>query len=346
VAETTTPAASVAEVVRRAGELEADGDWSRAIDLLADANRADRADELEMALANLRMRAFAPMLAAGVPLLDPPPATAEPPVGPSGLPETTTGALTGGSLRSAIAGHGALVVRNALTAEQAAWWASAIDRSLDAREATREADPTTRSSWWQPLAVGPELENGLARKWIRVGGGTLLADSPRLLAALLDLYTDLGLRTVIGEYLGGRPILSANKCTLRRVALDATGGWHQDGAFLGQHVRALNVWVALTPCGVDAPGLALVPRRFDEIVETGTGGSYFDWAVGPEVVTEVAGDAGVVRPVFAAGDMVLFDEYFLHCTYVEPSMTAPRHAIESWCFAPTAYPEGHVPLVW
>ena len=94
----------------------------------------------------------------------------------------------------------------------------------------------------------------------------------------------LGLRTIVSDYLGGRPVLSANKCTLRRVSVKTNGDWHQDGAFLGRGIRAINMWLTLTPCGVDAPGLDLVPRRFDAIVETGTGGAYFDWAVGPEVV--------------------------------------------------------------
>ena len=37
-----------------------------------------------------------------------------------------------------------------------------------------------------------------------------------------------------------------------------------------------------------APSLDIVPRRFEEVVETGTGGSYFDWAVGPAVVEDLA----------------------------------------------------------
>lgn len=345
--DTTDP---VTDLVRRADELERDGRWADAIDLLATANRAQRADELELALADLRRRSFTP-LAAEAPSLDAPPRDAaspglEPSLGPSGLAEISLAELSEPVLSAAIQGHGALLVRRAIPPELAHNWAADIDRCLEQREATR-ADPAHRSSWWRPLPVDDEAaEHGLARKWIRAGGGTLLVDSPRLLAALLDLYEHLGLRTVVAEYLGGRPVLSANKCTLRRVELDATGGWHQDGAFLGQHVRALNLWLALTPCGVDAPGLDLVPHRFDEIVETGTVGSHFDWAVGSDVISNVSGEVGVVRPRFDAGDLLLFDEWFLHRTAVDPAMTRARHAIESWCFAPSAYPHGHVPLVW
>jgi hypothetical protein len=321
-------------------------DWAAALDLLEAANRAARSDELEVALARHRLRSFEPLLASH-PRLDPPPepATPAPPVGASGMPEVALADLTSAALRAAILDRGVLLVRGAVDADTAAWWRSAIDSCLDAREATR-ADPTARTSWWQPLPVGPEAEKRLARPWIRAGGGTLLGDSPRLLAALLDLYTDLGLRQVVAEYLGGRPVLSANKCTLRRVELDATGSWHQDGAFLGRHVRALNIWLGLTRCGVDAPGLAIVPRRFEHIVSTGTDGSHFDWSAATDVVAEAAGDAGILQPTLEPGDMLLFDEMMLHSTTVAPTMTQARHAIESWCFAPTAYPDGHVPLVW
>ena len=41
----------------------------------------------------------------------------------------------------------------------------------------------------------------------------------------------------------------------------------------------------------------------DDIVETGTGSSNFDWAAGDEAVRKAAGAAGVVRPQFEAGDL-------------------------------------------
>ena len=60
----------------------------------------------------------------------------------------------------------------------------------------------------------------------------------------------------------------------------------------------------------------------------------------------MAPDAPPVRPLFHAGDALLFDDLFLHRTAIDPSMTRPRYAIESWFFAPTDYPKGQVPLVW
>ena len=148
------------------------------------------------------------------------------------------------------------------------------------------------------------------------------------------------------DYLGERPVLSANKCTLRRVPVDTNTAWHQDGAFLGEQVRTLNLWLGLSSCGVYAPGLDLVPRRFDRLVEAGTEGAYFDWAVSDDVVESQAGDAPVVRPVFGPGDALLFDHLFLHRTAISPTMTRPRHAMETWFFAPSTYPDGQIPLVY
>jgi len=41
-----------------------------------------------------------------------------------------------------------------------------------------------------------------------------------------------------------------------------------------------------------------MPRRLDEIVETGTGGAVFDWAVGPQVIERLGAETPIVRPVF------------------------------------------------
>jgi ectoine hydroxylase-related dioxygenase (phytanoyl-CoA dioxygenase family) len=162
---------------------------------------------------------------------------------------------------------------------------------------------------------------------------------------VLDLLERKGLRDILSDYLGERPGLSVKKCTLRRVPVDTGTDWHQDGAFLGPDIRTVNVWLALTDCGVEAPGLDLVPKRLD-LLETGTEGAQFDWSVGPGVVERVSTDCGVVRPFFSAGDALLFDERHLHRTGVSPGMTTERYAIETWFFAPSRYPHPQVPIAF
>lgn len=342
---------SPAEVIQRAEALDP-AEWAGALALLESANRAERSDELEFALAGLRHRTYERV--AATPSIFPAATRGtSPATGDSGLPETTLAELNAADLRSAILDHGSLLVRGAIGPGRARQLADSIDRCFSASEAwsaSRQDPERHRTPWYYPFQ--PEASDRAdkfplgMRKWVRAAGGILLCDSPRMQSDLLDLFRELGLHAIVSEYLGSRPVLSAKKCTLRRVPLDATGGWHQDGAFLGSGIRALNIWLTLTDCGVDAPGLEIVPRRFGEIVETGTGGTYFDWAVGPEVVERVAGDVGVVRPQFDAGDLLLFDDLLLHRTVVEPEMTRERHAIETWCFAADAYPSGQVPLVW
>ena len=38
---------------------------------------------------------------------------------------------------------------------------------------------------------------------------------------------------------------------------------------MGTDIRSVNLWMALSHCGDEAPGLDIVPRRLDHIVETG-----------------------------------------------------------------------------
>jgi hypothetical protein len=340
-----------ADAVRHAEDL-ARTDWAAALAELESTNRGGRSDEVEIAIAALRHRGYAAL--ASTPRYPSPAATPTAPetgprVGASGLPEASLAGLGAGAVRAAVLEHGCLLVKGALDAGRAADIAGAIDHAFDAQDSAETSSaptPVAPSAWWYPLEVEGAAAASLGRKWVRGGGGVLLADSPRFMFEILDLYTALGLRSIVSDYLGSRPVLSANKCTLRRVSVKTNGDWHQDGAFLGSGIRAINMWLTLTPCGVEAPGLDLVPRRFDSIVETGTGGAYFDWAVGPEVVKRVSADVGVVRPQFDAGDLLIFDDLFLHRTAIEPEMTRERHAIEMWCFAADAYPSGQVPLVW
>jgi hypothetical protein len=138
-------------------------------------------------------------------------------------------------------------------------------------------------------------------------------------------------------------LITVQKCTLRKVDPDAGRGWHQDGAFMGD-VRALNVWLSLSHCGDEAPGMDVVPRRLDGVLASGQEGTDFDWSISEQVAEEAAGDSGIVRPIFEPGDVLLFDDLFLHTTAAEPSMPKSRWAIESWFFGASASPADYSPL--
>jgi hypothetical protein len=147
----------------------------------------------------------------------------------------------------------------------------------------------------------------------------------------------------VDGYLGEPSLMSAHKTTLRKASPAVPGAWHQDGSFLGD-VRSLNMWLSLSRCGDLAPGLDIVPRRLDHLVQTQTDEALLDIAVSQRKAEEAAGDVPILRPIFEPGDALFFDEMFLHQTGVDPSMPNPRFAIESWFFASSAFPADYAPV--
>jgi hypothetical protein len=330
-------------VLGRADELADTGRYDEAIAVLGEANARGR--DLALARRILRLRhALFSQVADGEGRSTWPPRYPDRFGGEEGVPEIDASELTAELLGAGILHHGSLLVRNLVSADAVAGLVTDVDASLDAAEAWLEGSGST-GPWFELFEPTAPYSVGLSRRFVVEGGGVLGPDSPLAMCAVIDALEGAGLRSVLTEYLGERPALSAKKTTLRRVAPDSGSDWHQDGAFLGGEVRTVNVWLALSHCGVDAPGLDVVPRRLD-LVPPGTDGAIFDWSVGRPAVERVAGAPGVRRPVFRPGDALLFDERNLHATACSPAMTASRYAVEAWFFAPSAYPADQVPLVF
>ena len=188
------------------------------------------------------------------------------------------------------------------------------------------------------------------RHFLSHHGSMYTADSPHLLFEFTEALEKVGLRDILAGHLGERPAMSVKKGTLRRVPHDTGSGWHQDGAFLGEGIRTVNVWLTLTDCSGApegrAPGLEIVPRRFEEVLETGTHGAIFDWSVGDGLADEIAQETPTIKPVYRAGDAMLFDELLLHRTSVHPQMDTNRYTIETWFFAPSVYPDEQVAIAF
>jgi hypothetical protein len=160
---------------------------------------------------------------------------------------------------------------------------------------------------------------------------------------MLEMFASAGLPELVGAYLGERPLISLQKTTLRKAEPHVPGAWHQDGAFMGD-VRALNLWLSLSRCGDESPGLDVVPRRLDQIVATATDDAVLDYQVSQAKAEEAAGDKRITRPIFEPGDALFFDELFLHQTGSDPAMPKPRFAIESWFFGGSAFPGEYGPI--
>lgn len=265
-----------------------------------------------------------------------------------GVPEIEAGALTAETIRSAFLRSGCLLVRGLMPAERAAKLIEGIDRALESRDAHAEGAPAEQTTpWFEPFepAKGYSTEGA---DWNRVkpGSGSVWAsDSPRMLFELLDAFEEVGIQRVATDYLGERPTFSMNKAVLRRSPPGTGSAWHQDGAFLGEGIRTLNVWLALNRCGEDAPGLDIVNQRLDSVLETGTTGATFKWSVSDLLVEELLGGDAPASPIFEAGDALLFDHVCLHRTGTRPEMDRVRYATETWCFAPSSFPSELVPIV-
>jgi hypothetical protein len=325
--------------------MAAEGRFMDAIALATAHNRACADAELESLLVVWRMAAFATQPKA-MPDPDWPGKIEDPFRGVSGLPEIQAAQLTSEILAGAIVHHGALLVRGLVPTEEASQFAAGIDRAMTDFTAWF-ADQSRASTPW--FTAAPDSESGSIeqnRQWVISSGGVWAVDSPRMLFELTELLERTGVIDVVSGYLTERPALSARKTTLRKVPANQKGtGWHQDGAFMGKDIRSVNVWVALSDCGRDAPGIDLLPKRIPYIVETGTQGALLNWMVGPGMVETLAKDAPVVSPEFAAGDALLFDHFFLHRTGLPPNCSKDRFAIEAWMFAPSCYPMKHEPMV-
>jgi hypothetical protein len=338
--------ATDADVLSRAEALAAGGQFLEAIALATQSNRNHRNLDLERKLVQWRHQAF-DTIAGSRPRPDWPPVYPDPFDGSRRPPEIGPQQLTPETLGAGIQHHGSLLVRHLITAEQAACLVRGIDQAFeDCQRHTSGDDNSATTAWYHRFPLPEDNYIAKSRSWVESGFGVFLADSPRMTYEFTELLDSLRIVDTFAGYLGERPALSIGKTTLRRVprTLQLTG-WHQDGAFLGKGIRSVNLWLCLSPCGEDAPGLEIVPRRLDHIVETGTHGTFFDWSVGDGMVERVAGDTPVVGPVFGPGDALLFDELLLHRTSLPPKMTRDRYAIESWFFAPSSYPRQQEPLV-
>ena len=322
------------------------GHFGNAIERLSNGNREHRDMRYEQLLAQCRYELFVanpPSASDAVIRL---PEISDPFAGCSGVPEIQAEQLNAEMLFAAIQFHGALIVRGLLKEQKALEMADGVQRTLDAcGQWHRKGASTFDSPWYWRLPLPDTCDLAPARLWVEGAGGVWTADSPRMLFELIEVLEQARVIHAITGYFGERPLLSVGKSTLRCVpSTIRVADWHQDGAFMGSEIRSVNVWLSLSHCGEDASGLEVLPKRLARVLPTGSHGANFDWSVGSGMV-ELAGQGlATVSPVFAPGDAMLFDHFFLHRTGIPHGIARDRYAIESWFFAPSAYPRQQVPL--
>jgi hypothetical protein len=314
------------------------------IERLTAANRSNRNHETERRLLGLRhLAGLRRLQAAGGDPQHPSPDFAALQQAET-LPEIAPEQITPALLRAGILRDGCLLVRGLVDRERAVRFAEKIDLAFEER-LRREAGEFFAEGYCDVFAGDPRYEPSLedARPWVKEGGGLLAADAPGLSFEMNEMFRAAGLPELVHAYLGEPPLISVHKTTLRKAEPSVGGGWHQDGAFMGD-VRSLNLWLSLSRCGDESPGLDLVPRRLDHLVASGTDDTFLQYQVSDRVAAESAGEKRIIRPIFEPGDALFFDELFLHKTGSDPSMPKARFAIENWFFGGSAFPAEYAPI--
>ena len=322
------------------------GDWRNAYETLACENRKHSDEHLERALIDIMLRATdqAGTIEVAEVGASPVPAASSAICGV--IPEVSASELTASKLQDAINNHGYLLVRGLLTSESSASLCEIIDRAMRARmEVANPAAPGSSNGPWyyeSPHFPGGHVafSNRDKKKKFGMTGSIRVADSPRGAFQVLEHYRTLNLKKLLSEYFGEPALIASRKWVFRVVAPREVGdgvggGWHQDGQFMGADARALNMWVALTDCGdtTTAPGIALIPKRIHKIIEYGSAGANLGWVVGRELIEELAVEAPVVKPHFAAGDALFFDHLSLHRSGHAKGQDHNRYALESWFYS-------------
>jgi hypothetical protein len=319
------------------------GRYLDAVDALTARNRETRDAATESLLASLRRDAFIEFEDLGEPEAEP----ADPPdpfPGVTGLPEIARSDLTAELLTGALQHHGVLMVRGLLDVPVAERLGVEVNRAFDAQQRWREGTPVSETTpTFVPLdnheryPLRPKA--ALGRQWERYRR-VLAVDAPHLLFELFDEWQAVGLDRVLREYFGSRPVLGENKFCVRRIPYrDSPFGdsWHQEASVfdVDQYLRAVNLWMALSPCGERAPAIEFLPAPIGEVVTT-----EHAYSVSEASAIEAARGRTAASPVFEPGDGVLFNELTFHRTNQREDMDEIRLNVEAWFFAPWSHP-GH-----
>ncbi len=260
------------------------------------------------------------------------------------LPETDASELTAGLVRAAIRARGCLLVRGLIGRDDAGRLAAGVERAFDQLGRAHGGTPHDPDFFELFEALPSFTVTDIARAIVSDCCGLPVVDAPSPATELFDVLEAAGITRLVAEYLGDRPLISAQKTTLRRVGPLEHHGWHQDARAFGGDVHALNLWLPLTPCGETSPGLDIIPRRLEHLVTAGTEGTFLPGQVSDAQARAVAAGVSVVRPVFEPGDALLFDEWLLHSTSCGAEMRVPRLGLECWFFTSASFPPDYTPI--
>ena len=236
----------------------------------------------------------------------------------NGLPEITAGELSESTLAAGLLHHGALLVRGLYSSPEV--------------------------SMLQQMAMA----QGQAGRWDELSSEAWA----HTVFTLLELYNNNGLLEAVRPYLGGVPVMLAERTKLRqrRGGKDnlAAIPWHQDVNFYGKKTYAVNCWAAVTSCGEDNPGLGIVPCRTEQRIgwseKDGIAPLYFGSSMADSAFEQLTKRYPAVYPVLQPGDALIFDEMTMHCTAPRPWKQKLQTVTISWFFRASGFPDRGIPL--
>ncbi|MEM9668166.1 MAG: hypothetical protein AAF950_04500 [Pseudomonadota bacterium] len=290
-----------------------------------------------------------------------PPHAADPFPGLTGaLPEVEASELTIDVLAGAIRHHGSLIVRNLADENFVAEMRDQIERVLDSCNLFYSTNGKVRASealsgdgydprWFNPSDAIAEYFDKREVGFLKRTGSVYTNLSPQAAYSMSEFFHQAGLKRLLTDYFNDEPCTSFRKSVLRRAQpLKMPADWHQDGAFMTEDIKSINLWLSLSECGegTDCPGMDLVPKRLPDIVPPGINGAAFKWSVSAKTVSEQFKDTPPVRPWFGEGDAIFFDHLNLHATSYDPVFTKQRYAIETWFFSRSHNAENQIPVLW
>ena len=255
------------------------------------------------------------------------------------LPDYDANSITAEQFQSALERHSVILLRNAVSPERVKFMRDLVvniyseyDRLMPRRMAgedvSKEAFYTVPRLWTD---LTPEFFNNF-RKY----GSILLAYNLFAAEEVVQTISSFAFLPFVETFLGAQPMLGLNPSSVRKGDPFAGGRclFHQDGQFLGgPGIKTLNTWVALDDCGVDAPGVEVIPQRVGDILKCGGSDVDMSWEITDDTVFDrFGGRQAAWAPQINAGDVLAFDQMNVHRTHITPGMGRERYALECWMF--------------
>jgi phytanoyl-CoA dioxygenase PhyH len=151
----------------------------------------------------------------------------------------------------------------------------------------------------------------------------------RLLRAVLDSV----LPRVYTSYFGGECFTSYEADTVRYQRPDIrhlSYFFHQDGNYHSRDPRdhvGITTWVPLVDAGKEAPGLQFYPKKFHELLPLPVGIDPPYLFADEAYCLDRFGDT-LWAPLIPAGDVVIFDSFCVHRTFITTAMTRERQSAD------------------